>query len=385
MLPGKALALISVFGVRGDSQVGAENLRKSWEGNWMQVFILLGNGVRSPLAAMIILNFYQMKSSFVPHIYNPLVIPDAKKLIAECAERHPKSAIHLLLAGRILRCEKNTESSKQMFKRAYEAQNYWRELRLFAQYELGLTCTFELDWAGAAKYMETLYEASYWSKAFYAYFYAVCLDTYASTTDNPEERQSNKAKAIELYEKIPSLVARKYGGRTLAVEQYVLRKCKIYQKHDYKHTFLPILELMGVWNAFGFMHSSVLTKLKPFVEGAIQQIQQLAKQDVFTENESIERAAPLRLVLGVIHRELKEYAQAEKEFETILSIDYKTEKMVSPFAQYEYGIMEYLRNNKKQAKKRFQKAREAYKDYNFEIRLDFRIHLANMQLSQEGF
>lgn len=40
--------------------------------------------------------------------------------------------------------------------------------------------------------------------------------------------KGNKEQAITLFNLIPSLVVRKYGGRTLGVEQYVLRKVKMF-------------------------------------------------------------------------------------------------------------------------------------------------------------
>lgn len=51
-----------------------------------------------------------------------------------------------------------------------------------------------------------------------------------------------------MYEKIPEFVARKFGGRVLGVEQYVLKKVKQFKADNYERTLLPLLELIGLWN-----------------------------------------------------------------------------------------------------------------------------------------
>lgn len=55
-------------------------------------------------------------------------------------------------------------------------------------------------------------------------------------------------KATTMYGKIPEFVARKFGGRVLGVETYVLRKVKTFQNDKCERTLLPVLELIGLWN-----------------------------------------------------------------------------------------------------------------------------------------
>lgn len=51
-----------------------------------------------------------------------------------------------------------------------------------------------------------------------------------------------------MYRQISGFVARKFNGKILGVETYVLRKVKTFEKDDFTRTLLPVLELIGLWN-----------------------------------------------------------------------------------------------------------------------------------------
>lgn len=170
-LPAKILNFISFLGFKGDSKKGFELLYLSFK----------GNGVRSGMASLVMLIMYQLQLSFAPHIYGDELIEKCRLLVNECLERYPLSALHLYMAARLERASRNILVSQKYFQRCSDAQDHWKELNYLCSYELGMNDCFMLNWENAAKHMEKLYLASYWSQGFYAYFYAACLDMLSQT------------------------------------------------------------------------------------------------------------------------------------------------------------------------------------------------------------
>ncbi|KAJ3059127.1 tetratricopeptide repeat domain 39A, partial [Quaeritorhiza haematococci] len=278
-MPRKVLSVISILGIKCDKQLGDSLLEKSLE----------GHGVRSPLASIMLLGVDNILISFTPQLYGSTTLPHARHIIETSLKLYPTSALHLYMSGRIARLidrEDDLVSSTAHLKRCLEAQSDWKELQNLCRYELGLNAAFRLEWVEAADYMKGLYEASYWSKAFYAYFRAVCLDMAAFVEEFEAKKgrksddddtwktrvQEYRKEAHDLYTRVPDLVLRKFGGRTIGVEQYATRKCKIFAKDAYTRTLLPALELIAIWNGYGFMKREKLERCVEWVESVLGEV-----------------------------------------------------------------------------------------------------------------
>jgi tetratricopeptide (TPR) repeat protein len=228
--------------------------------------------------------------------------------------------------------------------------------------------------------MNELYEASYWSKAFYAYFYAACLDMQSYVCEN-EKKDEWKNKAIEMYNKVDTLLLRKIGGRVIGVEQYCLKKVKIFKMNDYTRTMMPVFELIGLWNGYRFMSEEKLLIVKDLVSKMITEIE--GYKD-WTDVEIVNRTSTLHMTLGSVLRELGDYEAAQKEYQWVLDREYYLgeEKLVAPFTHFELGVLYFLQNDLERTRKCFHKAK-SYSDFHFEFRLEFRIHLALLELDKK--
>jgi hypothetical protein len=140
---------------------------------------------------------------------------------------------------------------------------------------------FKLEWAKAKEYVETLAIENSWSKAFYNYAVGVCEcipiqflfcnKICECILIFVKDMLGNKEAAKERFQKAPTFVVRKYGGRIISAEQYVIRKSKMYEDLKYELTpGLPGLEMIFLWNGFSSMSTEVLEKCLEIVDECLK-------------------------------------------------------------------------------------------------------------------
>eukprot|EP00026_Physarum_polycephalum_P004449 Phypoly_transcript_04468.p1 GENE.Phypoly_transcript_04468~~Phypoly_transcript_04468.p1 ORF type:complete len:714 (+),score=163.39 Phypoly_transcript_04468:74-2143(+) len=390
-LPPRVLKLVSFFGFSCDRDLGFNLLHKCFE----------GGGIRAPLASLFLSSLYVHLPSFVP-ILLPKYLPLAQEMITASLVQYPGSAMHLWLAGRTHRLSRALKESNESFIHAISAldsnANNIPQLKDLCYYDLGLNHLWLLEWEQAADYFQKLAKNNYWSKAFYVYAEAVCV-----------YMKGNKEEAKTLFNSVPSLVVRKYGGRTLGVEQYVLRKVKMYTQLKYDLGCLPALEMIYIWNGFYCMPLPLLEKCLDLVNVDLNRAENSEKgkgQESSHEEKSEEGSegdesgedsddevqhqediqALLLLIKAVISQNLGEtkYDDAMKSLEFVCRESHiEEDTFIKPFAYYELGMLHYFKKNLEEAKASFRKARE-FSKYNFEYRLSFRLHMALTELSRES-
>lgn len=383
-LPPRVLKLVSFFGFSCDRDLGFSLLHKAFE----------GGGIRAPLASLFLLTLYVHLPSFVP-ILLPKYLPLAKDMLTASLAQYPGSAMHLWLAGRTHRLSRSLKESNESFLQAIAVldsnNNNIPQLKDLCYYDLGLNHLWLLEWDEAANYFETLAKNNYWSKAFYVYAQAVCL-----------YMKGNKEEAITLFNSIPALVVRKYGGRTLGVEQYVLRKLKMYTELQFELGNLPALEMIYIWNGFYCMPVPLLEKCLNLVAadhskwethnktGHDQTEEESEDEESGDEAEGLpyqdDILALILLIKAAISQSLGEskYEDAMNALQFVChESDVEEDTFILPFAHYELGMFHFLHHNLEDAKSAFRKARE-FSKYNFEYRLSFRLHLALAELSRES-
>lgn len=360
ILPSKILKIIAVLGIKGDRQLGFECLQRAIE----------GEGVRAPLAQLFVLMFHSLLVSFAPS-FSLDSLDKMKVLLNNALTQYPSSSFFHLVSGRYLRAQRLLSASFEAFQKAAVCPPSWPELSSFSYYEIGLNKLFSLDWRGAIVEFDKLIDNGYWSKALFIYLKAAC---------HIELNELDQAN--ELLIQVESASQRKFGGRTISVEQFVLRKVKTYLKDPENGLLiLPGLEIIAIWNGFSCMPQEYLIKAKQMVEDAFLK----ANKDV-TYELADQRLSLLHFLKATILREIPSERQAAKDsfkwiFDHPKSVGEDT--YIVPFALYEAGVLAFEENSIDTCRKYLESARDHSTDFNFEYRLAMRIHLALLKLDKD--
>eukprot|EP01111_Echinosteliopsis_oligospora_P015524 TRINITY_DN6163_c0_g1_i1.p1 TRINITY_DN6163_c0_g1~~TRINITY_DN6163_c0_g1_i1.p1 ORF type:complete len:603 (+),score=113.39 TRINITY_DN6163_c0_g1_i1:97-1905(+) len=362
-LPPKIMKLVSFFGFSCDKELGYDLLHKSFE----------GNGGRSPLASLFLLAFYALIPSFVP-VFTHKYIEKAKDTSFQSLQRYPGSALHVWLAGRVHRLTRDLDKSTDSFLRAVEAQIDFVQVKHLCFYDLGLNHMWKLEWNEAKSYFDKLIAENYWSKAFYVYASSVCI-----------YMMGDKEKAVTQFRTVASYVVRKYGGRTISVEQYVVRKVKMMEDLSYDMGCLPGLELIYLWNGYSCLQTPTLQQCLSLVNESLS-----GKFSSPTNTEIpfyVDQKAMLHLIKSTILANMGEdkFDEAFDEIQFVFENEenIKGDTFIPPFAYYELGSLYYTDGSIKESRDAFNKSKE-FSKFNFEFRLALRLQLAIMELNREG-
>ncbi|GJJ71127.1 hypothetical protein EMPS_03477 [Entomortierella parvispora] len=362
-MPAKILRIISSFGYTGDKAFGFDLVSKCID----------GKGIRSPLGSLMYLSYYTILTGFAPSVLGEHNIPIADKILKDALGQYKESAFFLYFQGRNDRLKGLTEESTKAFEVASsKATEEWgSELQRLCDYELGLNCAILLQWTEATMYFERLAKENYWSKAFFLYFKAACL-----------EASGNKKDALPIYQQIPGLVNRKFGGRTILVEQYVNRKVKLFEQNAFEDTNLPVLEILLIWNAYSSMTQEALKKCLSQVEA------QISKNRGSTSLDSL---AVLKTIKGAILHQLGRHKEGAESLNWVLELSsgkITEEKWVVPFACWEAGVGSWMEDKTLDGDRKWTRAKGfwdkavGYSGYEFEFRLSIRIHAAMMRIQE---
>ncbi|KAF9436724.1 tetratricopeptide repeat domain 39A [Entomortierella beljakovae] len=361
-LPPKILKIISSFGYVGDKKFGFDLVSKC----------IAGKGIRSPLGSLMFLGYYTILAGFAPSVLGERNVPIADKIIKEALLDYKDSAFFLYFDGRNKRISGSIKESTESFEMAgSKATSEWgSELKRMCNYELGLNCAISLQWAEAAVYFDKLAEENYWSKAFFLYFKAACL-----------EECGKRDEALEIYKSIPGLVARKFGGRTILVEHYVARKLKLLEQSNFEDTNLPTLEILLIWNGFASMSQESLTTCLAKVDAHISKNR---------EKSRLDSIAVLKTIKGTILHQLSRHKEGSESLNWVLDLNsgkIQDEKWVLPFASWEAGVGCWIEDKDLPGNQRWARAKgfwekaNGYSGFEFEFRLSIRIHAVMMHIS----
>jgi tetratricopeptide (TPR) repeat protein len=380
-LPPRVLRIISVMGYSCDKKFGFELLQKCLD----------TNGIHTPFALFLMLAYHTYLTSFAPEILAINSLPAADSYLDLASKQYHGGAAFAFMRGRARRLERKLPEAVWSFEDAFTSRQAgvvenvlsksgWEGIQRMSEYELGLTHLFMLNFKAAATHFSRLADADFWSPATCRYMEAACLEAHG-------ELQQARIRYMDA----PSLVVRQYGGRTISVEEYILRKTKRYSDdtettddesddseaheayHQDKPTWLPVLELIALWNGFTCMPPETIEKCRA-------QVLKLTPNADEMKDEHI--------VLDWIHacllKELKQYAQARELLENILEAEHliQHEHFVKAYASYELGVIGWLEHDWTRAREHWTKARDDYTGYEFENRLALRLHLSISRLDE---
>eukprot|EP00668_Euglena_longa_P014489 GGOE01018479.1.p1 GENE.GGOE01018479.1~~GGOE01018479.1.p1 ORF type:complete len:619 (-),score=221.83 GGOE01018479.1:243-2099(-) len=351
-MPQKILKLLSILGYPCNRAKGFELLEKcvatkSYASPFAQLSLLVHRGIIPAVAPILIHD----------------ELPKALSLLEEVRETYPRSCLHLHIAGRIARTQRDLTLARQRFEAAFNEQRELLQLKHVVLYDLAWTDFVELKFEEAAERFGLLAADFKWSKCFYTYLQATAL-----------EMAGQKDKAIALYRAAPPLSTQKFGGRRIPPEQFVLKKVALFELDEFD-TILPGLEAMVLSNMYSQMPQASLEKFCVMAEGRMEQMKAKDEKDP-------ERLGVMWLIMACLYKELGRQDEATNLFKQIFDIseDIEENAYVVPYALYENGVMlanqgregaslEQLR----EALSMLQTAKDDFKDYNYEVRLGFKL------------
>ena len=444
ILPPKVLTLLKALGYMHDRTKGFTYLMAALESDTL----------RSPLASLFMLAHHGLLPSFATLLTDESV-PFAKKVLAQTLEMYPVSLIHLWLAGRVQRLERNVPASIETYKRcmavslASSLHELLPQLHHFALYDLGWSYCIQLRWAEAAEVFHELERGSNWSKKAYAYAYGVCiemlaLEQCAGSGDQPlssEKKDELTAIASDAFKRALRHTPIKLGGRIISIDQFVNRRLQGVKRlalanagvasassptglegatsplyandpayYDSDDAELPpglILSNAGI-NPLCGLHLLILFNMHPQMEDAPLRTVAISTLDALVKivprtvlhdalgvesqaklavasahvTTALDQAAVLCILRANSLHALGEVDEAEKIYKALedqgVTSGLKHEKWVGPYAFYEHGVLLYRHRRMPQlCAEKFKEMRQRFgsMDYNFEMQMQFRLHL----------
>nr|CAH8862687.1 unnamed protein product [Trichobilharzia regenti] len=382
MLPRRVLKLLEFVGFSGDRQFGLEQLRLGAQ---------MHDSLRGPLCALLLLSYdlyatHMLGDSVVSvSCEQPEHLKEARELLDQWSVVYPKSAIFLLLSGRLEEISGNLKSAIELFGRSIDSQSDWIHYHHLCYWELIWCYALQGDWQQAIRYTEKLALESRWSQASYRYMKAAFLlqsieDRTAPDINLNDGTSKNPQEVVDqLLADIPKLVKR-FGGRSLPIEKIALRKSSRYFSQN-KTLTLPALELIFIWNGFKMIQSQP-DAITTFIMICENKINELFQNRDTNENFFDDYCLALMLK-GVCLRCRGQPFQAFMCFTEILQSKkkLKMDTYLLPYCEMELCHLSYEDGDIDEAVKHLEKAL-SYKGYHLESRLHFRIHEMDTKLKE---
>ena len=258
MLPPKVLKVISIFGYTSDIKLGFQLMHECEE----------GNSLFAKLAPIFILGTHTIMLSFAPGTSTEALCLEMKKRLEDCLSQFPDSVFYLILANRFKRSTRELGQAATILRKAISVQDEWIGIKFLAQYELCMTHLFMGDYELVTTMANELVECTFWSKAFFSYLLNTCHDMV--------EKETAYSQALDH-------MNRKFGGKTPAIEQFVLKRIlffqnlkpveannRIYTVDEIRRLFLPCLEVIFLFLGFSAMNLSELQNALGKLTNALQ-------------------------------------------------------------------------------------------------------------------
>ena len=259
LLPPIVLRLLSFLGYSANRREGLRLLHAS----------AAGEGLRSPLSALMLLFLHVVIPSFFS-LHMRYHLQQSNTVFDAMFQRYPNGSFFLWLLGRQQRLDRRLTDALRSFHRAAAGQPHWRQLQHLCAYELGLTHYFLLDFERSQPYWEVLEKENQWSKGFYGYM--LCIPHIERAQDphaSAEERERERADADATVARVDAACERKFGGKQLSLEQFILQRVGEWKKG--RRLVLPTLEVVYLYHGFPCMQPPLLQRCLQMVEAELGQ------------------------------------------------------------------------------------------------------------------
>ena len=262
-LPQKILRIVATFGWKADKHLGFALLKLCLE----------DRKARSTLASLMLLAYYTTLTGLCPQILSDEYTQPAIETLLDAQKVYPNSALFLYFAGRTSRLARNLTLSNQSFMYAIEtSKNDWAEVEVLhmCYYEMGFNYMMQNEWEEASKVFNSLFQERYWSQAIFRYLTGACL-----------EMMGQRTEAILAFAEVSHLLEKAFNANasTSSIEQYVLRKVKLFQSSGYQDMDMTMcaLEYLYLFNAYTFMDNEQLEQNLGLVDNALTRILEAEK------------------------------------------------------------------------------------------------------------
>ncbi|CAO3690629.1 unnamed protein product [Rhizopus stolonifer] len=362
-LPPRILKIVSAFGWSADRQLAFALLKLCQE----------GQGIRSPLASLVILSYYVTIASQAPQILTRELIQPAIECLVEAQQDYPDSAFFLFFAGRISRLTRNLSLSSQSFVYMHQTTQYdWFDISRITLFEQALNAAMSLDWTQTADLLLSL-QKHFQSPAYLHYFYGACLEMLGQRTE-----------AILAFAQSPRLID---SRRVSEAEGFVRHRVEFFEKSGYQDIqfSLPVLEVLLMANVFVSMEQSALEKILVVVEDTLVSLYERERMEYDVRMVQLVPGAPkpdyydqrgtLLLIKASVLNALGRFEQGVVHLNWIIDNKdaFKRTNWVVPFAYWECG-------NTFWGLKDYKRARELWESTMTHTGYDFEFKLATVSL-----
>ncbi|XP_018613252.1 tetratricopeptide repeat protein 39C [Scleropages formosus] len=348
MVPPNLLKIINLLGFPGDRLQGLSSLAYASESKDM----------KAPLATLALLWYHTVVQPFfaLDGSDTHTGLMEAKSILQKKEAVYPSSSLFIFFKGRVQRLECQINSALTSFNDALELATDQREIQHVCLYEIGWCSMIEMNFHDAYKSFERLKNESRWSQCYYAYLTGVC-----------QGASGDLEGAISVFRDVQKLFKRKNNQ----IEQFSFRKAERLRRMSPTRELciLAAIEVLYLWKA---LQNCSSTKL------------QLMSQ-VLQEIDDVSYVGLKFLLLGAIHKCLGNKRDAIQFFQLAARDEAgrQTNSYVQPYSCYELGCV-LLENPESVGKGKalLLQAKEDYVGYDFENRLQVRIHSALASLKE---
>ncbi|XP_068915156.1 tetratricopeptide repeat protein 39C-like isoform X6 [Tenebrio molitor] len=320
-----------------------------------------GIDMRAPLATLsllwyhtIVRPFYALDGSNVQAGVNA-----ATQLLNESETEYGESALFLFFKGRVNRLKSDIPTALKSFQSSVDNAAQ-REIKILALHEVGWCHLIQLDYCSADSTFTYLKSWSRWSRAFYNYLAAICCGSCENAT--------NYTNIKEIKTSLGN------GYRNNQLDEFLARRAKCCPSDDDELSKLPssfwrllVYEMLYLWNALPSCSVENLDNIKKDCEK-------------IPEGKNCEPMLGLsKLILGCCYCTEKEYSRGIETFRLCLEqrknvANNAADIHISAFTQYELATLLIKTNETKAEGKVLLQNISQYKDYDFEHRLNVRVH-----------
>ncbi|XP_058445774.1 tetratricopeptide repeat protein 39C-like isoform X2 [Malaya genurostris] len=353
LLPPSLLKLISFLGFEGDRTMGIACLMHS----------RTSVDMRAPLSTLALLWYFTIVTPFFAMDGSNLQheICSAQELIEEASDQFEKSSLFLFFKGRVARLKSDITEAIQSYEMAYRSSPQ-REIKLLCLHEIGWCRLIQLEYGSAMNNFKDLRRCSQFSKSFYAYLTTICQGAHGYFDE-----------LIKWRTEISGLLSRS-SQKESQIEKYIFRRChKIptaeseTKKYDCQYWKLLVYEMLFMWNA---LNSCTRVTLTTIIEDCDKPMSEL--------NEPSHGLG--RLILGaslVCEKRIDAAIEAYRECIAMREGELEQDIHISAFAHYELAVLLLQKADqelKMEAKQLLLTAQQNYRGYDFDNRINVRIH-----------
>lgn len=346
LLPPSLLRVTSLLGFAGNRNLAISNLMYSREGSDMH----------APLATLALLWYHTIVRPFYALDGSNVRagVEAAMQLLDESQKEYKDSALFLFFLGRIHRLNSNIPEALNAFQASVD-NSIQREIKMLSLHEVGWCHLIQLDYRPAEFTFQKLRVSSRWSREFYTYLSIICA---GACNGIKNVNTLNQMKSV--YENSPKL---NQLGMFLSKRFALCPTADKTKLNDRTFWMFLIYDILYLWNA---LPSCSFANIRRIISDC--------------QNVTVEPMLGLALLIrGTCHCIMNEYEVGIRCLRECLEIrkelpNNADNAHVSAFAQYELGYILMKKLGKKKEGKAILADIDRYKDYDFEQRLNVRVH-----------